>query len=72
MLSFRLADRDAGQAGEWLARQGLALRTGLHCAPQAHITAGTEKTGTLRVSFSAFNTPREVERFLELAGRMPS
>lgn len=72
VLSFRLADRDAGQAGEWLARQGLALRTGLHCAPQAHITAGTEKTGTLRVSFSAFNTPREVERFLELAGRMPS
>ncbi|MFR4758080.1 MAG: hypothetical protein ACLT9P_08250 [Evtepia gabavorous] len=30
----------------------------------AHATGGTEATGTVRVSFSAFNTGQEVERFL--------
>lgn len=31
--------------------EGIALRAGLHCAPLAHRSAGTLKTGTVRVSF---------------------
>lgn len=70
VLSFRLARRDAGQVGEILGRRGVAVRSGLHCSPMAHVTAGTEKTGTVRVSFSAFNTTREVESFLRLMGQI--
>jgi selenocysteine lyase/cysteine desulfurase len=44
----------------------IALRAGLHCAPTAHETVGTVETGTLRLSFSAFNTWREVEAFLDI------
>lgn len=49
-----------------LAEQGVAVRAGLHCAPLAHRTVGTEETGTLRFSASAFNTPEEAEIVLKL------
>ena len=49
-----------------LAEQGAAVRSGLHCAPLAHVTAGTADTGTVRFSASVFNTPQEAEALLEL------
>lgn len=64
VVSFRVAGRDPGWVADALGRQGFAVRAGLHCAPLAHATGGTEATGTVRVSFSAFNTSREVERLL--------
>lgn len=62
VVSFRVAGLDCEQVGELLGRRGLALRAGLHCAPLAHRSAGTLETGTVRASFSAFNTPWEVDR----------
>jgi selenocysteine lyase/cysteine desulfurase len=64
VLSFRLAGRDGGEVADRLAQRGFALRSGLHCAPLAHRTGGTQETGTLRLSFSAFNTREEVTLFL--------
>ena len=46
---------DCEELGEAMARQGVALRAGLHCAPLAHRTVGTLKTGTVRFSPSAIN-----------------
>lgn len=46
--------------GEALEKAGVAVRTGLHCAPTAHTTAGTLSTGTVRFSFSPFNTERQI------------
>lgn len=63
VVSFRLARMDCETAAEWLGERGAAVRAGLHCAPFAHRSQGTLDTGTVRVSFSAFNTPKEVERF---------
>ncbi len=62
VLSFRLRGMDVETAAVQLSRQGIALRAGLHCAPLAHRSAGTLQTGTLRLSFSAFNTEGEVEQ----------
>lgn len=45
---------------EELGRAGVCVRSGLHCAPTAHKTAGTVEQGTLRFSFSPFNTMDEV------------
>ncbi len=69
-LSFRVHGMDCEAVGEWLGDHGVAVRAGLHCAPLAHRTAGTLDTGTVRASFSAFNTLGEVERFLDLTERM--
>lgn len=70
VLSFRLAGRDPGWVADALAQGGIAVRAGLHCAPLAHATGGTGDTGTVRVSFSAFNTPGEVDRFLKRMARL--
>lgn len=64
VLSFVPLKKDVEEVGTSLAEQGIAVRTGLHCAPFAHKSAGTLDTGTVRVSFSDFNTRLEVYRLL--------
>ena len=49
-VSF-LAKGDCEETAEELARRGIAVRAGLHCAPLAHTSAGTLDSGTVRVSF---------------------
>lgn len=49
-VSF-LPSADCEEAAQQLARRGIAVRAGLHCAPLAHESAGTLDTGTVRVSF---------------------
>ena len=77
VLSLRIRGLDGEDAAELLARRGVAVRAGLHCAPLAHESAGTLDGGTLRLSFSAFNTLREADAFaghlsdlLRLTGEM--
>lgn len=60
VLSLQLDNLDCESVAERLARVGIAVRAGLHCAPLAHETAGTLQQGTVRFSFSPFNTEREV------------
>lgn len=66
VLSFTADGLDCELVAEALARRGVALRAGLHCAPEAHRSAGTSESGTLRISFSAFNTKEEVRRFAKM------
>lgn len=42
--------------GQVLNEQGVAVRTGLHCAPSAHNFLGTFPDGTIRFSVGYFNT----------------
>lgn len=53
---------DCEVLGARLGALGVCARSGLHCAPLAHESAGTLDTGTLRLSFSAFNRPSELPR----------
>ncbi len=62
LCSIIIGGMDCEEAGEALAKRGIAVRSGLHCAPLAHRTAGTEDTGTIRLSFSAFNHSAQVDR----------
>lgn len=43
---------------------GIATRVGMHCAPLAHKQLGTFPQGTVRFSFSYFNTSEEVSHAL--------
>ena len=65
-LSFLIEAEDCELTAARLGRHGAAVRAGLHCAPLAHRTAGTIATGTVRVSFSYFNTGEEIERFVSI------
>lgn len=64
VLSLTAEGMDVETIGSALADRGIAVRTGIHCAPCAHRTAGTLDTGTVRVSFSDFNTPEETVRLV--------
>ncbi len=70
VVSFVTEGRDCEAVGEALARRGIALRAGLHCAPLAHRTAGTLETGTLRLSTSFFNTPDQADRLVWAVSRV--
>ncbi len=65
VLSFNITGMEPETAAEELAKRGIAVRAGLHCAPLAHETAGTE--GTVRVSVSVFTGKRELNSFLNAA-----
>ena len=66
VLSVVPENRTPEELASWLAERGIATRAGLHCAPLAHLSAGTDLSGTLRFSVSAFNREDEIERVLNL------
>lgn len=61
VVSLRAASCDCEELAQRLSERGVCVRSGLHCAPLAHRTAGTLETGTLRISFSPFTAPEELE-----------
>lgn len=70
VLAFRMDGIDCEQVGEWLGERGVAVRSGLHCAPLAHESAGTLETGLVRVSVSRFNREQEIGAAAELVRRL--
>lgn len=70
VLSFTVKGVDCETVGEKLGQRDVAVRSGLHCAPYAHESAGTLKTGTVRASFSDFNTPADVRRLVFEVARL--
>lgn len=64
VLSFNVAGMDSGEVGALLAKNGIAVRAGLHCAPTAHKHIGTLSTGTVRIVPSVFTKESDIDRFL--------
>ena len=62
VLSLRVKGRDCEEIAAALAREEICVRSGLHCAPLAHRSAATLESGTVRFSFSPFNTHGEIEK----------
>lgn len=61
---------DCEEMAQRLAKQGIAVRAGLHCAPLAHESAGTLESGTVRISFGHDASPQQTRRFLDAAGQL--
>jgi cysteine desulfurase/selenocysteine lyase len=47
---------------------GIAVRTGLHCAPLVHETLGTYPQGGVRFSLGPLNTQEDIDRAIEAMG----
>lgn len=73
LVSFTVDGYDSAQLAFRLDRNyGIAVRSGFHCTPLAHESAGTTATGAVRASVG-YNSTREhvdslVEAVLELTG----
>ena len=62
-VSF-VPDMDCEEFAEKLAKRGIAVRAGLHCAPLAHESAGTLETGTVRISFGHNSDPEKISEIM--------
>jgi len=62
LISFTLAHQHQQDIGYLLDQQGIAVRTGHHCAMPLMQALGL--SGTTRVSFAFYNTLNEVENFV--------
>lgn len=69
-VSF-LPGMDCEEAAQLLARQGIAVRAGLHCAPFAHRSAGTLETGTVRISFGHDASDAQTEALIRTVSKIP-
>jgi cysteine desulfurase family protein len=67
VLCFNIKSFDAGDVGTMLdVDYNIACRTGLHCAPKAHVGLGTDKIhGTVRLSIGPFNTDEHIDKAIE-------
>ncbi len=63
IVLFSVDGRDAEDVAAYLDSHGICVRAGLHCAPLAHDTLGSE--GAVRVSFGVQNTAKEVRVLCE-------
>ncbi len=66
VVSFNIAGMDPGTVTlELDERFNIMIRSGLHCAPCAHKTIHTYPSGTVRFSFSYFNTKEQIIESIE-------
>lgn len=66
VVSFTIEGVDSGEVAWRLDRDyGIACRAGLHCAPWAHQTIGTLRSGTIRFSPGYFNTANDIVAAVE-------
>ncbi|OUQ86156.1 cysteine desulfurase [Brevibacillus brevis] len=62
VVAFNIGEVDAAEVSFILDQQyGIATRSGFHCTPLGHQTAGTEQRGAVRASFGIFNSEKDVE-----------
>lgn len=65
VVSFNVNDLSSQETAEELYRQGMCVRSGLHCAPYAHAFLGTLSRGAVRASVGYSNTIDEINTFIE-------
>ncbi|MDY0191495.1 MAG: aminotransferase class V-fold PLP-dependent enzyme [Desulfuromonas sp.] len=66
VLSFSVVGFDPSEIGFILDQKyNIAVRVGLHCAPDAHNTIGSFPQGTIRVSPGIFNTAKQIDYLLQ-------
>ncbi|OOE90328.1 aminotransferase class V-fold PLP-dependent enzyme [Salinivibrio sharmensis] len=62
MVSFVVSDEHHADVAELLAQQGIAVRSGHHCAHPFIKALGVD--GTIRVSLAAYNTHQDIAQFI--------
>lgn len=62
VISVRIAGVPSEILAQELSDADICVRAGLHCAPLAHSTAGTDTTGTVRFSLGIYNTEAEIDQ----------
>ena len=73
VVSFNIKGEDPAHIANILdEKYKIMVRVGLHCSPQAHKTIGTFPVGTIRASFSPFNSLHEIDYFIDSLKKIAS
>lgn len=70
LLSFNIEGKDSESIAEYLNNNNVAVRAGMHCAPEAHEFCHTLDTGAVRVCPSIFTREREINYLLSLIRKL--
>ena len=71
VVSFNIEGTDPAEIALQLdERFKIMSRSGIHCAPSAHKTIGTYPHGTVRFSFSYFNTEEQIIKALDVLNKI--
>ena len=60
IASFNVGNYSSSHVAKMLDNEGIATRSGFHCAPLIHQKLGTNEIGAIRVSLSYFNNEKEI------------
>ncbi|WP_195251940.1 aminotransferase class V-fold PLP-dependent enzyme [Romboutsia sp. 1001713B170207_170306_H8] len=65
VIALNLGNMDSGEVTFLLDSQyDIAVRSGIHCSPLAHMTLGTLEQGVVRFSLGYFNTKEEIDKVI--------
>ncbi len=70
VLSFNADGHDSEEIAAILNKNGIAVRAGLHCAPNAHEAMGTLEYGAVRISPSVFTSMNDMDRLAYILSRL--
>lgn len=66
VISLTHCEMASEEIASVLAEEKIAVRAGLHCAPDMHEFLGTKTNGTVRFSFNIFNNIKEIDTALQI------
>lgn len=67
IVSFNVEGKTSEQVAQYLNRNDIMVRGGLHCAPMAHKKMGTLSSGgAVRVSYGMYNSYKNAEKLIDL------
>ncbi len=66
VIPFNLRGIPSGKTVEYLDRNNICTRGGLHCSPLFHKRMGTAEQGMVRISFGFFNNQHEVDYLVKI------
>lgn len=72
VVSFTVINTTPSDVVNYFNKNGICIRSGLHCAPLCHQKQGTINGGTVRVSISHYNHKWEIKKFLKLLDKFLS
>lgn len=65
VISFNISGLPSDRVANLLSERDICVRGGFHCNPLAHTALGSDTSGSVRASFSLFNTADDVYRLAE-------
>ncbi len=66
IVSFSVNKIPSHIVADELSKNGICVRSGIHCAPLINKRLGTEESGTVRLSFSYLNRKKELDKFYKV------